>query len=209
MCSIRFCGSIVAAALAVSSASAGSNLLSNPSFEAGAPGFGVTGWITFGNVFTEAVTPLSGSQVGKMFGGFSGGFNVGGMFQEFPAAPGSEWALDVWTRHNTGDSLSGVAGSGNWVVQKIVFKDAADVEIGAAESVVLDGTFPVDVWNDNAAVLGTAPANTVQVEAFVLFLQPAFDGGAALIDDAYFAQIPEPASALLLAIAGLLVVRRR
>src|SRR5262245_43722519 len=123
------------------------NLFANPSFEAGPVGYGALGWFAFGNTYTEAITPLSGNQVNKQFGNFNGGFNVTGIFQEFPATPGSIWELDVWSRHNTGDSLIGSQQTGgNWVVQKIVFKNGADIEIGANESTILDGTFPLDTW---------------------------------------------------------------
>ena len=186
---------------------ASANLLTNAGFEDGPPGFGAQDWIAFGNVFTEANTPLSGAQHAKLFGNFNPGFDVTGIFQEFPATPGSLWELDVWSRHNDGDQLTGVAGTGNWAVQKIVFKDAGDAEIGAVESIVLDGTFPIDVWIDNAPIQGVAPAGTTQVEAFVLFLQPAQDGGAALIDDAAF--VPEPAAFALVALGGILALRRR
>jgi hypothetical protein len=180
--------------VAATSAPASANMLANPGFESG-----LAGWFTFGNVFPEAanppaIVPLSGNGVAKMFGGFSGGFNVGGMFQEFPAAPGTHWQMSSNARHWSGDPLVGAVPTGNWVVQKIVFKDAGDAEIGAAESVILDGTFPADVWHAAAPILGIAPAGTVQVEAFILFLQPALDGGAALIDDVSLTDVtPVPA----------------
>jgi hypothetical protein len=190
------------------------NLLTNPGFEAG-----LSGWITFGNVFAEAANPPqfvpnSGNGLMSMFGNFSGGFNVSGLFQEFPATPGSEWLLDVYSRHFSGDAITGDGPGGpapndNWVVQKIVFKDAADVEIGAVESIILDGTFATDVWHDNAPITGIAPAATVQVEAFFLYLQPQFAGGASHLDDANFELIPEPTGLLLLGFGVVVLMRRR
>lgn len=175
--------------VATASLASAQNVLSNPGFESG-----LTGWIAFGNVYPEAsnppaIVPLSGNGVAKMFGTFSGGFGVSGMFQEFAAAPGSAWQLSSNARHFSGDAMIGQAGTGNWVVQKIVFKDAGDVEIGAVESTILDGTFPADTWHPAAPIAAVAPAGTVQVEAFVLYLQPAFDGGAAQIDDVSFEPI--------------------
>lgn len=176
------------------------NVLSNPGFEVGAPGYGATGWIVFGNVYTEAsappaVDPLSGNQLAKLFGPFAGGFGVSGMFQEFAAAPGEEWEMSSHARHWSGDPMLGVgAPDDNWVVQKIVFKDAGDAEIGAVESTILDGTYAPDVWHPAAAISGIAPPGTVQVEAFILFLQPNNAGGAAQVDD-LFVQRMEPVQA--------------
>lgn len=175
--------------VAMASVASAQNLFVNPSFEAGPTGGGASGWITFGNVFTEAdnggqFIAHSGNQLVSMFGNFTGGFNVTGMFQEFPASPGTQWQMSSFARHYSGDAMIGSqAAGGNWVVQKIVFKDAADVEIGAVESMILDGSYPTDVWHASGPILGVAPAGTVQVEAFILYLQPAFDGGAAQIDD--------------------------
>lgn len=188
----------------------GQNLLANPGFENG-----LTGWTTFGNVFHETANPPqfvpnSGNGLVSMFGNFSGSFNVSGMFQEFAAAPGSEWEIDIFSRHFSGDAL---VGSGppndNWVVQKIAFFDAANTEIGGAESTIMTGAFPTDVWIDNAAVFGTAPPGTVKVQALFLYLQPAFDGGAVHLDDAFFRLVPAPSAAALLLAAGLAGVRRR
>lgn len=167
------------------------NVLANPGFEAGPVGFGAPGWTTFGNGFTEAADPClvphSGTQLMKMFGTFNP-FGVSGIFQEFPTVPGEQWALSAHSRHCSDDPMLGDhvnGGAGNWVVQKIAFFDASNVEIGAAavESTILDGSFPINTWFNNTAIVGTAPAGCVKLQAFVLYLQPGFDGGAAQIDD--------------------------
>ena len=194
--------------LAACGAAQGQNLLTNPGFESG-----LDGWITFGNVFAETANPpqfvpFEGDGLASMFGNFSGSFNVSGMFQEFAAAPGSEWTMDGYSRHFSGDPMIGPgAPDANWVVMKLAFKDIADVEIGAVEATILDGTSPMDVWIDNDPIVGIAPAGTVQVEAFFLYLQPGFDGGAAHIDNAYL--IPAPSCAALLGLGLLGVGRRR
>ena len=196
--------------LCASPALAGDNLLANPGFESG-----LDGWLTFGNVFAETANPpqfepYEGEGLGVMFGNFTGEFNVSGMFQEFDASPGSEWMLDVYSRHYSGDALIGDGPpDSNWVVQKIVFKDAADVEIGATEMIILDGTSPTDVWIDNDPLTGVAPEGTVQVEAFFLYLQPLFDGGAVHLDNASFTLVPSPGPIALLSIGGVVLLRRR
>ncbi|MFQ5412801.1 MAG: PEP-CTERM sorting domain-containing protein [Phycisphaerae bacterium] len=203
---------MLCAVLAMPRTATAQNLLANPSFENG-----LAGWTTFGNVFAEVANPPqfvphTGNGLVSMFGTFTGGFNVSGFFQEFPATPGSSWTLDSWSRHWSGDAIPGDGPGGpapndNWVVQKIAFKDAGGVEIGFAESIILDGTSPTDVWIDNAPITGVAPAGTATAGAFLLYLQPLFDGGAAHFDDVVFT--PEPTSLACLGIGGLLLLRRR
>jgi hypothetical protein len=182
---------LVGTLLAATFGSVSANVLANPGFEAGVgPFYGAPSWITFGNGFTEpadggCIAPYAGNQLMKMFGTFNP-FGVSGIFQEFPTTPGTEWALSSRSRHCSADPMIGYhvnGGNGNWVVQKIAFFDAGNNEIGAAESIILDGTFATDTWFDNAPAIGIAPAGTVKLQAFILYLQPGFDGGAAQIDD--------------------------
>lgn len=201
---------VAVAALCGTQAASAQNLLVNPGFESG-----LVGWNAFGNVFAEAanppaIVPNSGNGVVKMFGGFSGGFNVGGLFQEFATTAGTEWELSGFARHFSGDAIAGVgAPNANWVVAKMAFFNSDSVEIGAAERTILDGTFATDVWFNSGPIVGTAPAGTVKVQAFFLYLQPAFGGGAALIDDASFSIVPAPSSLALLGAAGVAAARRR
>lgn len=196
--------------LAGSTALAGDNLLQNPGFEDG-----LNGWSTFGNAFSETAAPpqfvpFEGDGLGVMFGNFTGDFNVSGMFQAFDAAPGSMWALDVYSRHYSGDALFGDGPpDSNWAVQKIAFKNADGAEIGAVESIILSGASPTDVWIDNDPIMGTAPDGTTAVEAFLLFLQPFNDGGAAHFDNASFTLVPAPGAAAALVLAGACAARRR
>ncbi|MBK8097548.1 MAG: hypothetical protein IPK26_10590 [Planctomycetes bacterium] len=165
------------------------NLLTNPSFENG----GLSGWNFFGpNVYAEpsnppAIVPRTGNTLIKMYGHFSGPFNVTGIFQSFPALPGQIFTMDCWTRQWSGDPMIGFgAPNDNWVVMKIAFFNSGGTEIGGAERTVLDGGQVQNVWIDNAPVSGIAPPNTVSVQALILFLQPNNGGGSAQIDDVEF-----------------------
>ncbi len=166
------------------------NVLANPGFESG-----LTGWTPFGNAYAEAsnppqFVPLSGTGLASMFGNFSGGFNVTGIFQEFACSPGDQWQISSNARFWSGDPMIGSqAAGGNWVVQKMAFFDASNAEIGGAESIILDGSYTADVWHPAAPVVGVAPAGTVKVQALILYLQPAFDGGAAHVDDVEFVNV--------------------
>ncbi len=163
------------------------NLLTNPGFESG-----FAGWTAFGNAFAESsnppeVDPLSGTGEAKLFGNFSGGFDVSGIFQQFPANVGDQFTIDAWSRMWSGDTIPGNGPPGdNWLVMKMAFFDGGGTEIGGSEGIILDGTSPTDTWIDNAPVTGTAPPGTVNVQCLILFLQPGNDGGAAHIDDVSF-----------------------
>lgn len=166
------------------------NLLTNPGFESG-----LSGWSTFGNCFSQIAAPPqfvphTGNGLMSCFGNWSGGFNVSGVFQQFPANPGDTFEMDVWTRHWSGDALTGTgAPTDNWVVAKMAFFDASGTEIAGAESTVLDGTFATDTWHDATPFQGTAPSGTTSVQALVLYLQPAFAGGACHVDDVSFSAV--------------------
>ncbi|NRA97683.1 MAG: hypothetical protein HRU14_15920 [Planctomycetes bacterium] len=122
-----------------------------------------------------------------MFGNFWGTFNVTGVFQSFSAAPGNLFEMDAWSRHFSGDALTGGgAPNNNWVVMKIAFFDGSQTEIGGVETTILDGTFATDVWHDNQPIRGIAPPGTTCVQPLVIYLQPLFGAGACHVDDLEF-----------------------
>lgn len=192
---------------ALAGAASATNVLVNPGFEDG-----LNGWTPFGNTFADGSTPRTGTGVAKAFGSFSGGFNVGGLFQTFTATPGQTWEFSGYVRHNTGDALTGIGADApatdNWVVQKFEFRDSTNTAISSTEFNVLDGRTPTDTWFGHTLSL-TAPAGTQSIWAFYLYLQPQFAGGAVLIDDTSLSVVPAPASLGILAGAGLLAGRRR
>ena len=168
-------------------AASAQNLIVNPSFETGPTGGVPASWLGFGEVHVERESlpqfdAYDGTKLVSMYGNWSGPYNVSGVYQEFDSDPGDEWALCSMSRHWSGDPMIGDASTGNFLVQKLVFKDESDVEIGAAEAIILDGTYATDTWFDNAPVTGIAPVGTVQVEAMILYVQANEDGGAAHID---------------------------
>jgi hypothetical protein len=175
--------------LAAAGVATAQNILTNPGMEDGPTGYGVQGWNVFGNVYTEAnngwpFAAYEGTKMMSFFGTWCGAWCVSGMFQEYPSAEGVEWTFSCKSRHHNGDPLTGVMPTGNWVVQKLAFFDAGNAEIAAVESVILDGTWPTEVWHDNAPIMGVSPAGAVKVQALILYIQPAFDGGACQIDNA-------------------------
>lgn len=167
--------------------SSSGNLLANPGFETGGIGYGMPNWGVFGNVFTENVVRRSGLNHAKIFGSFSGGFNVGGFFQGVPAAPGETYTASAYMMTPVFDRMQG----GNEALVKIEFVDASNNVLGFAESARISAASTPDLYTYYSAT-GTAPANTVAINMFVLHLQPAFAGGSVFIDDASLERITVP-----------------
>lgn len=202
----KLTSAFAAVAMTALLASSASAQLSNASFETDAgPVYGATDWNAFGNVFTEAVIPRTGVNTLKMFGNFSGQFNVSGAFQDFAIAEGESVSASVWAQNASFDALTG----GNRALLKLVYFDAADNEIAASESNMIDANTQQDEFVLLTTSLGPATANTARASVFLLFLQEADNaGGAAFFDDASIAVVPEPATMTLLG-AGLLALAAR
>jgi hypothetical protein len=185
----------VCLALASAAGAATTNMLANPGFETG----NFDGWLTFGNAYVEDAipeepghfVPYEGLYLCSMFGNWSGPYNVSGIFQEFPTCPGDEWTFSVKSRHSGYDPMIGSgAPDFNWVVQKIAWFDAGGAEMSGIEATILDGTYPIDTWFDNNPIVGVAPEGAVKMQALVLYIQPASDGGAANIDNCELYFVP-------------------
>jgi hypothetical protein len=155
----------------------GPNMLVNPSFDAD-----LSGWETFGNVFHEnrsfAVRTPSGSA--KLFGTFSPG-DDSGMYQMFPATEGSIWNFGINTLTTCPESP--IEGENqNYIFTKLVFYDADTTEIDEIAAIALDSSAPMGTWS-HYDITGSAPTNTAYVRLYILFIQPANEGGAAWVDD--------------------------
>ena len=154
------------------------NVLVNPSFNTS-----LTGWTTFGNVYYDARTWARRTPPGaaKLYGTFVSG-NDSGMFQQFPATPGSIWKFDAHAMTTCVESPI-QPGNGNIMLARLLFMDGVGVETGGADAVILDGTSPLGTWSKHT-VMGVAPAGTASVSAYILFVQPTpTEQGAAWVDD--------------------------
>jgi hypothetical protein len=121
----------------------------------------------------------TGTGVLKMFGNFNGGFNVSGAFQDFPISVGQVASSSVYGFSWSADPMSG----GNWALLKLIYRDAANNDLVASESIFLNASSTVNDWQLLSASLGPAPLGTDHGSIFLLFLQPEFAGGAAFFDD--------------------------
>jgi hypothetical protein len=189
---------IIAIVGAFVATTASANMLANPGFETG----DFSGWTTFGNAYVEDeipeepghFVPYEGLYLCSMFGSWTGGFNVSGIFQEFPTCEGDEWQFYCKSRHSGWDPLivDGIDGD-NWMVMKIAWFDAGG-EIGGVETTILDGTYAIDTWFDNGPLVGIAPAGAIKMQALILYLQPLWDGGAGHVDNCELIYVGGPSA---------------
>ena len=160
-----------------------SNVLANPSFDAG-----IGSWLVFGNAVPESRSYLVYSSPGsaKLFGPFSAPGDASGMYQQFATSPNQVWRLSVYALNTCRESP--VAGTNdNLGIARIVFRDAVNAEVGSNEVVVADNTSNLGLWKQYS-VTAAAPAGAVTAEAYLLFVQPTDPllGGAMWVDDAAF-----------------------
>jgi len=178
---------VVIVILMAAAAASAQNVLLNPSFESGRVNSYPESWSAYGNaVVQRSKSPqyvaYEGTRLVALFGNDSGPYNVSAIYQEFASNQGDEWILSAKSRHWNGDPMIGNASTGNYMVQRIAFKDAADALLDYTESIILDGTFATDTWIDNQPISAIAPEGTVQVEALIMYVQADTDGGEGQVD---------------------------
>lgn len=188
-------------ALAVGSpASAVVNLLTNPGFETA--GGSYTGWTTFGTNVQLSLPGgdniiRTGAAASKIFGGFllcpgPGAFNVSGCYQGFAPAAGTVYEFSGYSYVSSADPIPGTnTCASNRMIAKIVFFNApvGGAEIASNEVVIGDFDTATNQWIQ-FSVSAPAPAAAQRVEALLLYLQPACDGGAVYTDDLSFGALP-------------------
>jgi hypothetical protein len=141
----------------------------NPSFEN--PGFPnvFDNWDQFGGNIGPDLDELilDGDVSVKIFGDFSGFFNVKGIFQTTnAAAPGDSWEASVNVGHLTGDELQ----PGARAFVSLVYRDAAGVNIYDAATDILLPSSPTDTFILGSAT-DVAPLGTADVQIVVGFVQ--------------------------------------
>jgi hypothetical protein len=169
------------------------NVLSNPSFSTG-----LMGWTVFGNVFSESRAFLVRTPTGcaKLFSTFVPGADSG-MYQSFAASAGTRWKVAVHSMTTCReDPISGT--NDNLGLARIVFRDAAQTDIGGKDLVLVDNKALLGTWTLHTAWTDPAPAGTATVDVYILFVSPSLLGGAMFVDDVVFRQlsptdvVPEP-----------------
>ncbi|MFG0259606.1 MAG: GC-type dockerin domain-anchored protein [Phycisphaerales bacterium JB041] len=164
------------AALVCTLASVSSAQLLNPSFDD--PGLQTTfdNWEQFGgNIFLvedpNYQPPLDGTGCGKIYGNFDGQQQSdSGVYQSVAAAPGETYTATINVLHRSDDAMAG----DNLALLILSWRDVNGAEILADAKTVLDANSPLDQWIEDS-ITATAPAGTVSVDFFVLFIQFAND----------------------------------
>ncbi len=178
----------------------------NTGFEAGS-GDDATGWTRFGNAYAQGANARTDQRSAKLFGNFSGGFNVTGIFQEIAFTPTSGVTASVYGYNPSTDAVD----PANTAIMKLIYRDAAGNDLAANEASLNTAASAYDSWQLLTASLGAAPAGTAKISVFLLYLQPEFGGGAAFFDDVsvQVSPVPEPATFAVLGLGLIPVLRRR
>ncbi len=178
--------------LAVSSGGVASAQLLNSSFEAAGslpgPDLVFADWTDFGNsllppnISRSNELFLDGSFSAKMYGQFTGDFNVCGIFQDLPTTVDQVWDAQAFFQHQTGDTL----GVGNRLAMNVEFRASNGDLLEYWTVDALTETSPADVWIQQQ-FSATAPDEAVVARMAFLFVQPDIEAGAGYIDDAFLA----------------------
>lgn len=163
--------SLAAAAMIAVTGTASAQLI-NPSFET--PGFpGIfAGWDQFGGNIGPDIDELilDGAVSVKIFGGFTGGFNVSGIFQTITSVvePGDIWSASVNTGHIAADPLQ----PGARAFVSLVYRDANGVNLYDFAADALLPTDPTDTFFLRSAQ-DVAPLGATDVQIVIGFIQDA------------------------------------
>lgn len=166
----------VSAAVVCTLANLTSAQLLNASFDD--PGFQTTfmEWEQFGgNIYLiedpNYQPPLDGTGCGKIFGNFDGQQQSdSGVYQRVAANSGETYTGTINVLHRADDPMAGA----NLGLLILSWRDVNGAEILADAKVIIDANSPTDTWIEDS-VTATAPAGTVDVDFFMLFIQFADD----------------------------------
>jgi beta-glucanase (GH16 family) len=174
--------------------------LANGDFEANEGS--LAGWSTLGNrINTNNVSIHNEAAQGdaslKLFGQFTGGNNVSGVYQGISVEAGDEVRADVSRFIRSQDSISG---TNNNVIMRLEFYNEFGAKSGTAAMVqwenltIANGSSANNAWED-FQLTATAPANAVEARIAFLFNQQNNGGGAVHLDDIKFLNLSTMAAA--------------
>ncbi len=225
--------SVVSLTLAVVP-SASANHLTNSGFETTVDwgeGPKPDGWAVWGNTWSvdsgdanATLPPLEGSRMELTMGPWWCEWCNSGMTQDVAATDGQVWRMsaDSYTPTITlppdagGGTQAGLAGTQNFMVMKLEFWDhfnpdpSTESPISSQEVIIADANTAPDQWQEYSFE-AEAPDGTVMARAAFVFLQPAWEHGAAIVDDAALTLLADPVptasqwSAIALALLCLIV----
>jgi hypothetical protein len=160
----------------------GQNVLIDPGFELQTPA-SAGGWFSFGGVFsTDFARTGNWSMLDVGF------FSVPGTFEQFPAAPGSQWRM-------TGYGLTPfpILGSPAFGIVQVTFFDIFGNNLGTVETAgtgtpaktsnEVDGSATPGQWIFLDTGIATAPAGTAYIQAFTLYVDFSGNVQGVYFDD--------------------------
>ena len=190
----------VVAIASVGAAASRADLIVNGGFENGT-GSSADDWNEFGNTSRDTRSAQTGSYGISMFGNFTPGPNYSGAYQDTNAVAGERFDASVYVSTASYDQI----GPGNTAFLKLEFYDADTNYLGAfAADNPLTNTSPVDTWMLQT-VSATAPANSAFVRTTLIFEQDSGAGGSAFFDNMTLDAVPEPSTALLFGVGGIVL----
>lgn len=204
----------LAAALAFTALSAqAQNLLVDPGFESGVfgqpnpipvPGGVGGGWAAFGS--TISTTSARSGTHSVLVNDNS--WNPQGLYQMLTASPGQMFDLSAW--YMTPNPSA--AGYATPVLAQISYFDSTGTGIPGAVFGNWLATGAANTWVQAPDVIGTAPAGTAYVGAYLMMMDNnAANGFQMYFDDVSLTVVPEPSSLALvgLGLMSTLIWRRR
>lgn len=145
------------------------NILIDPGFELQTPP-SAGGWISFGGFFS---TEYAHTGEWSMFD--VGYFSVPGTYEQFPAAPGSQWRMTGY-----GLTPSPLLGNPAFGLIQVTFFDIFGNNLGTVETAgtgtpaktsnLVDGSATPGEWIFLDTGIATAPAGTAYIQAFTIYV---------------------------------------
>ena len=158
------------------------NVLIDPGFELQTPP-SAGGWISFGGFFS---TEFAHTGEWSMFD--VGFFDVPGTFEQFPAAPGSQWRMTGY-----GLTPSPLLGNPAFGLIQVTFFDIFGNNLGTVETAgtgtpakisnLVDGTATPGEWIFLDTGIATAPAGTAFIQAFTIYVDFSGNVQGVYFDD--------------------------
>jgi autotransporter-associated beta strand protein len=191
-------------------------MLSNPGFEdpvlapntdmpmqstpGGTPTASWYGWnnetAPYSAYYDDNITPHSGNQVGKTYGGmtYSGNGPNAGIFQPVASTPGDSYTASGWYVNSSVNGGADQLNNNETDDCRIFFDSGANGTGTTVGNTFISPTLtelsPTDVWTQLSTV-GVAPAGTQSVVWMAFYSCPVeFAAGALYVDDAYLGYSP-------------------
>src|ERR1017187_403629 len=180
---------VVLTVLGLAAIAAHANSLLNPGFETlGSNATTAANWNQFNNAGVSAtnanlfpITSHTGVNSMQTQAPGNTNFDASGAYQDVTASPGQNWRLTGYILDWQNSEMSG---PGAFATAQLQFLDSTNgvIQIVDGPHFGFPAAFPVNVWS-YFEIDATAPAGTVNVRTYVLYVGDSADHGSAFFDD--------------------------